>query len=240
MKTTGERFKYLANVLYDGNKSELARNLDIAPQSFSKYTGGNITPGGNILAKCYELGINTSWIVTGDGYPFDPHRLEADKKFKRLIILRELTFTFHGTPRIAAQELGVDLETYEKWEMGLEPIPDEIVDKIYDRVKGYVRKEWWYEGKGEMFINDPLKNYQPPGGMRHPTEGEEFGPEIPLDPSQLEPPAGQDKKWTQKDVDDFKELLNDFKRNPNIPREVMFEVIKLFIEDRSDNSKEEN
>lgn len=169
MKTTGERFKYLADVLYKGNKSELARNLGIKPQSFSKYTAGNVTPGGNILTKANNIGVEIDWLVNGEGYPFQLNKLEPDEQWKRLFIIRRRTMVFHGTPRVAAEMLGVTKEQYRMWELGQKEIPPEIVDRIYAMIQTVVRKEWWYEGKGEMEHKiSKLSSYEDINGTREP------------------------------------------------------------------------
>lgn len=153
MKTTGKRFIYIADALYDGNRSELARTLGIAPQSFSKYTSGDITPGGKIVTKLHEEGVNPKWIVEGVGEPWDVHHLAEDKPWKRLIILRYRSKVFSGTRRIAAGMLGVDVGVYEDWELGKEEIPPAVMDQIFAMISRHIRKEWWYEGEGEMYID---------------------------------------------------------------------------------------
>jgi transcriptional regulator with XRE-family HTH domain len=185
VKTSGERFKYLANAFFEGNRSELARHLDIQPQSFSKYTGGDITPGGKILANLYELGVNTTWIVTGDGEIYNPDKLPPDKQWKRLFILRNRIIRFGGTQQKIANQLGVDLETYQKWEMGLEEIPETYIDRIYSMVERLVRKEWWYEGKGEMAyktmtLPGPRFDYAEAFGSLEKKEGN-TSPSLPTD-----------------------------------------------------------
>lgn len=64
---TGERFRMVADELYDGNKSALARALEMQPGSFSKYVRGERRPGTAILNRLTRLGINLNWFVTGNG-----------------------------------------------------------------------------------------------------------------------------------------------------------------------------
>lgn len=64
---TGERFRILAEALYDGNKSDLARALDMKPGSFTKYLRGARRPGASILERLTRLGINVNWFLTGEG-----------------------------------------------------------------------------------------------------------------------------------------------------------------------------
>lgn len=64
---TGNRFKEVADALYEGNRSELARNLDMKPQALTKYLNGESMPGGLILIRLHGLGVNINWFLTGEG-----------------------------------------------------------------------------------------------------------------------------------------------------------------------------
>ena len=64
---TGKRFRLLADLLYDGNKSELARSMGMEPGSFTKYTRGDRRPGARVLERLTRLGVNVNWFLTGDG-----------------------------------------------------------------------------------------------------------------------------------------------------------------------------
>lgn len=64
---TGNRFKQIADKLFDGNLSELARNLEMKPQALTKYVKGESMPGGLILIRLYDLGVNINWFLTGEG-----------------------------------------------------------------------------------------------------------------------------------------------------------------------------
>lgn len=66
---TGDRFETVAELLFNGNKSELARNLEMKPASFSKYTSGSTMPGGEIIRRLTDLGVNAHWFITGKGEP---------------------------------------------------------------------------------------------------------------------------------------------------------------------------
>jgi len=61
------RFRSVADALYDGNKSELARALDMEPGSFTKYTRGARRPGASVLERLTQLGVNINWFLTGEG-----------------------------------------------------------------------------------------------------------------------------------------------------------------------------
>lgn len=67
---TGKRLKDIADSLYDGNASELARKLEMKPQALRKYVQGESMPGGLILIRLYDIGININWFLTGEGTMF--------------------------------------------------------------------------------------------------------------------------------------------------------------------------
>lgn len=67
VEDVGTRLRLVADAVYDGNKSELARGLDMSPGSFAKYTRGERVPGGRILKRLARLGINLNWFLTGEG-----------------------------------------------------------------------------------------------------------------------------------------------------------------------------
>lgn len=57
----------MAEKLYSGNNSALARALDMKPQSFYQYTKGARTPGADILIRLSEINVNIHWLLTGKG-----------------------------------------------------------------------------------------------------------------------------------------------------------------------------
>ena len=64
---TGERLRAVADALYDGNKSALARALDMKPGSFSKYLRETRKPGASVLVRLMRLGVNLNWLLDGEG-----------------------------------------------------------------------------------------------------------------------------------------------------------------------------
>jgi hypothetical protein len=64
---TGERLRAVADALYDGNKSALARALDMQPGSFSKYLRETRKPGASVLGRLVRLGVNLNWLLDGEG-----------------------------------------------------------------------------------------------------------------------------------------------------------------------------
>lgn len=64
-KDIGSRFKIIADELFDGNISELARTMGMSPQSFNKYAQGDTLPGTVVLKRVIEVGINLNWLLSG-------------------------------------------------------------------------------------------------------------------------------------------------------------------------------
>jgi phage repressor protein C with HTH and peptisase S24 domain len=63
----GHRLREVARVLFDGNKSELARAIEMKPSSFGKYLRGTRRPGASVLERLTRLGISVDWLLTGEG-----------------------------------------------------------------------------------------------------------------------------------------------------------------------------
>jgi transcriptional regulator with XRE-family HTH domain len=63
----GHRLREVARVLFDGNKSELARAIEMKPSSFGKYLRGTRRPGASVLERLTHLGISVDWLLTGEG-----------------------------------------------------------------------------------------------------------------------------------------------------------------------------
>jgi phage repressor protein C with HTH and peptisase S24 domain len=63
----GNRLQKVADELYEGNVSDLARSLDMKPPSFYKYVNGERRPGTTVLRRLTLLGINLDWLLTGEG-----------------------------------------------------------------------------------------------------------------------------------------------------------------------------
>lgn len=64
-KGTGKRFEAIAEDLFKGNVSELARNLQMTPGAFTKYVKGDTMPGGKVLLRLISLDINPAWVLAG-------------------------------------------------------------------------------------------------------------------------------------------------------------------------------
>ncbi|WP_146110177.1 S24 family peptidase [Salinibacter sp. 10B] len=64
---TGDRFRRIAEEMFDGNASELARALAMQPSSFYKYLNGERQPGASVLRRLTQLGVDLHWFLTGSG-----------------------------------------------------------------------------------------------------------------------------------------------------------------------------
>ncbi|MGM0587983.1 MAG: hypothetical protein ACQETE_06200 [Bacteroidota bacterium] len=60
---TGEKFRRVADELFDGVIGDLARALDMKPESFSKYTSGRTHPGWKLLKRLLSIGVNVNWFL---------------------------------------------------------------------------------------------------------------------------------------------------------------------------------
>jgi transcriptional regulator with XRE-family HTH domain len=60
---TGEKFRRIADELYDGVIGDLARALKMKPESFSKYTSGRTHPGWKLLTRLLNIGVNINWFL---------------------------------------------------------------------------------------------------------------------------------------------------------------------------------
>jgi phage repressor protein C with HTH and peptisase S24 domain len=128
---TSDRLREVANELFDGNLSELARQLDMKPELFSKYTSGDTVPGSRLLLKLFKLGINPTWILTGKG----EMRMPDDRKERALTV----------TDRNLAHEL-------EKSGISLQRVPQLKVDvsagdgvEVYESDEVEEDEEWLSE-----------------------------------------------------------------------------------------------
>lgn len=83
---TGQRLKIIAENLFNGNMSELARRLEMKPQALTKYVKGESMPGGLILIRLYNIGVNINWFLTGEGQRFlDNKELKVSEPVKEYV-----------------------------------------------------------------------------------------------------------------------------------------------------------
>lgn len=64
-KATGNRLKKIAEDLYDGNQSDMARHMGMTPQAANKYFQGERDPGITILKRLVSIDINVNWVIAG-------------------------------------------------------------------------------------------------------------------------------------------------------------------------------
>lgn len=62
---TGERLKKIAEILFQGNQSDMARMMGMSPQAMNKYFQGDRVPGIKILKRLVSLGVNATWVISG-------------------------------------------------------------------------------------------------------------------------------------------------------------------------------
>lgn len=64
---TGQRLKTIASSLFQGNMSALARKMKMKPQALVKYVKGESMPGGLVLMRLHDIGVDINWFLTGSG-----------------------------------------------------------------------------------------------------------------------------------------------------------------------------
>lgn len=156
MVSIEQRLRYLREV-QGMSQSKIANKLGFNQSAWQKYeTGARAIPTRIINDLISLYGISSDWLLTGKGEMFDSNKLSPDERWKRMIILRNSIQHNNGNIKYWAKSLGVSTEQYIRWEHNLAEIPREAIDAIYKQVKPWVRKEWWYEGKGEIYKNDAV------------------------------------------------------------------------------------
>jgi transcriptional regulator with XRE-family HTH domain len=153
-----ERLRVARKNILGKTQAEFAKELNITQAAWNRVeTGKNNLTVENLKLISIKHGIYTDWVLHGKGEVLDWKKIQHNSQWNRLFILRRRLIHFGGAQLQVAERLNVDLETYQQWELGLEEIPEEIVDRIYSMVHTHIRKEWWYEGKGEMKKENPGK-----------------------------------------------------------------------------------
>ena len=95
---TGERFRRIAELLFDGNKSALARALSMQPGSFTKYLRGKRRPGATILKRLTLMGVDINWFLTGDGSALLPDETSRSSSPMSASELQNDSAQYHPIP----------------------------------------------------------------------------------------------------------------------------------------------
>jgi transcriptional regulator with XRE-family HTH domain len=95
---TGPRFRRIAELLFDGNKSELARALSMKPGSFTKYLRGKRRPGAKILKRITLMGVNINWFLTGEGPILRPDSSRSTSPSMSTSELQSDSAQYHPVP----------------------------------------------------------------------------------------------------------------------------------------------
>lgn len=70
MNTINDRLRHIIDALFDGNKTQFAKTIDIPPTSISNYVGGQRAskPSSDMLERIVkEINISSDWLLTGEG-----------------------------------------------------------------------------------------------------------------------------------------------------------------------------
>jgi plasmid maintenance system antidote protein VapI len=109
-----------------GTQVELARALDVKPQTLTKYTSGEYLPGNTIQAKLRELGVDVEHLMTGKRNESHPHSLLLDRKTSREIgAVLKAKFLVHREfdMKSVANQLGLHADQLEAFVSGKEAMP---------------------------------------------------------------------------------------------------------------------
>lgn len=157
-----KRIKHIRNLL-SLSQQEFAENFNLTQSVYQKYESGQRKVPNELLSGIIShFGFMSDWIMTGKGDMVNPDKIDSDKMWKRLNILRHRFLLFNGRQERISEMLNVGLDQYCKWEYAYETIPNSVIEQIYSLVKPDVRKDWWYEGKGEMYNEVQTFRYEPP------------------------------------------------------------------------------
>ncbi len=125
-------------------QEEMSKKLVMTQAGYSDVERGKVGVSKRIIYLLGEMGVNTDYIVTGEGQPFNSEPPARD----RIEVARN---TLGMTQEQMARKLGVSEEEYKKIEKG--PATEEVLEKIGDLG---VNINWLRTGEGE-----PLTGYIP-------------------------------------------------------------------------------
>lgn len=74
------------------NRNGFAERLELLPDTLGSYERGVAAPAPDVLARYHkEFGVNISWLVSGDGAPFDdPSKAPAPSTGVDIVLLQQL------------------------------------------------------------------------------------------------------------------------------------------------------
>ena len=144
---------------------QLAKLLDIAQSTYAKYELGGGIP--NKLSKVLsELGVNTNWLFTGKGSPFNdlentgnlPIQNPDEKDlnlFEQYTERLKLIRSYFNLSQLAfANALGLSQQTYANYETGKALIPDKVKLKFYSLG---INLNWLITGEGDIVMSKENK-----------------------------------------------------------------------------------
>lgn len=168
----GEKFKQVADVLFEGQLGKLADALGMKPGSFSKYTTGKTYPGWKILIRLRQLGISLNWFLS-DIPPMLLNDLdrnseltaiekqgleEVQKRIKWVRVYYKKTIPEMASLLRVSTNTQVDIEKGDK-----EPWPD-YLGRVLEQFED-VRREWLIENKEPKLSSYPVREKVRQTGM---------------------------------------------------------------------------
>lgn len=166
---TGDRLKELANVLFEGNISEMARAIGMTPQSFNKYVQGDSLPGGVVLMRLTEIGVNLNWLFEGVKPIFysqineDPAltSLESQDINQLGLRIKWVRLYHRKTLKEFSRECDVSTTKQLKIEQSEEQPTPEYLSRLSESFPN-VSESWLIENKPpklKSVLNEPRKEY---------------------------------------------------------------------------------
>lgn len=160
METTGERLKYFVSMAFSTNK-EFSEKSGMANPAM--YFTNDRVPGGDLLRRLHELGLNMVWLLTGDGNMFADNA--AGRELRNAIAtriatqgerLKELAEQYEGGISVFAAKLGLGAPTsLYKYFRGESPI-----DKISLQLRKLgIDLNWLFTGEGMPYTNSDAPRY---------------------------------------------------------------------------------
>lgn len=136
-----KRLRKVAEELYDGNKSDLARAAGMKPSNFSKYVSGGRRPGAKVLVRLSHTGINMNWLLNGEG-PMTLENGDFDRPADQLVVrdkdlaceLEQSGISLQRVPQLRVEaEAGRGAEVY---------VADEIEENEEWLSEAFIRREY--------------------------------------------------------------------------------------------------
>lgn len=219
---TGGRIKRVAEELYEGNISELARNLGMTPQTFNKYAQGETTPGAKVLQRFSGLGISLNWLLMGKGDMYgltegnpELSQLEENGLTNNAERIKWIRLFYKKTITDMASIMSVSPTRQLNIEKGGRKLWPEYIERIFKNFPD-VREAWLKEGEEPKLHSYPTEEARK-------QSGNEIANHLAALENRAHSPAEHE---LLKEVKNFARLLE----SPNLHHQVKGILIDLLIQ----------